>query len=76
MLGLIKPCEGVIQIDGVDLLTYGPQAFRSKVGAVMQDDQLLAGSVAENVAFAEEGFDLDRVEQVARLAAVRRAAAQ
>ncbi len=70
MLGLLKPSEGVIEIDGVDLFAYGPQAFRSKVGAVMQDDQLFAGNVAENIAFAEEGIDLERVEQVARLAAV------
>jgi ATP-binding cassette subfamily B protein RaxB len=36
----------------------------------MQDDQLFAGSVAENIAFGEEGFDSERIEAAARLAAV------
>ena len=40
------------------------------VGAVMQDDRLFAGSVAENIAFGEEVVDFERVEAAARLAAI------
>jgi len=46
------------------------QNYRSIVGAVMQDDQLFAGSVADNIAFGEEAIDQERVETAARLAAV------
>jgi ATP-binding cassette subfamily B protein RaxB len=36
----------------------------------MQDDQLLAGSLADNISFFDEQPDLERVEECARLAAV------
>ena len=36
----------------------------------MQDDQLFAGSVSDNIAFGEDGFDPMRVEAAARLASV------
>jgi ATP-binding cassette, subfamily B, bacterial CvaB/MchF/RaxB len=40
------------------------------VGAVMQDDQLFAGSVADNISFFDPDYDRDRIEAAARLAAV------
>ncbi len=70
LLGLLKPTQGNIAVGGHDIATLGPHNYRQMVGAVMQDDQLFAGSVAENIAFGEEGFDFDRIEAAARLAAV------
>jgi ATP-binding cassette subfamily B protein RaxB len=70
MLGLLKPVEGSILIGGQDLARIGPQAYRRWLGAVMQDDQLFAGSVAENIAFGDEGAGSDGIEAAARLAAV------
>jgi len=40
------------------------------MGAVMQDDQLFAGSVADNISFFDPDFDQERIEAAARLAAV------
>jgi ATP-binding cassette subfamily B protein RaxB len=40
------------------------------MGAVMQDDQLFAGSVAENIAFGDETAGLEGIEAAARLAAI------
>ncbi len=70
LLGLLKPTQGTITVDGQDIAKLGPHNYRQMVGAVMQDDQLFAGSVAENIAFGEEGFDSERIEGAARLAAV------
>lgn len=70
LLGLLKPTQGAIAVGGQDIARLGPHNYRQMVGAVMQDDQLFAGSVAENIAFGEEGFDSDRIEAAARLAAV------
>lgn len=70
MLGLLKPSEGNISVGGQCITKLGMQNYRSLVGAVMQDDQLFAGSVSDNIAFGEEGFDPERVEAAARLAAV------
>ncbi|MCL1498376.1 peptidase domain-containing ABC transporter [Xanthomonas nasturtii] len=70
LLGLLQPTEGVIRIGGHDLHKIGPRNVRAIVGAVMQDDQLFAGSIADNISFFDQDFDLERIESAARLAAV------
>lgn len=70
LLGLLPPTAGSVRVDGRDIAAIGPSRYREAVGAVMQDDRLFAGSVADNIAFGDETPDLARVEQVARLAAV------
>lgn len=70
MIGLLRPEEGAIFVGGKDIQKLGPQNYRRMLGVVMQDDQLFAGSVAENIAFGEEGYDQERIEGAARLAAV------
>lgn len=70
MLGLLTPSEGNVSVGGQNIAKLGMQNYRGLVGAVMQDDQLFAGSVSDNIAFGEEGFDPERVEAAARLAAV------
>lgn len=70
LLGLLVPSEGTIRVGGQDIRRLGLRNYRSIVGAVMQDDQLFAGSVAENIAFGDAELDFARVEAAARLAAV------
>lgn len=70
LLGLLKPSEGSVKIGGVDIQKHGPRGIRSMVGAVMQDDQLFAGSIADNISGFDSGFDEQRIEEAARMAAV------
>ena len=70
LLGLLKPSQGRISIGGYDLLKVGPRTLRTMVGAVMQDDQLFAGSIADNISFFDAHYDQARVELAARTAAV------
>lgn len=70
LLGLLKPTEGSIRIGGLDLHKAGPANLRRIVGAVMQDDQLFGGSLADNISFFDPQADQARVEQAARMAAV------
>jgi colicin V processing peptidase. Cysteine peptidase. MEROPS family C39 len=70
LLGLLPPTEGSIRIGGHDLHRIGPRNVRAIVGAVMQDDQLFAGSVADNISFFDPEMDQARIEAAARLAAV------
>lgn len=70
MLGLLQPTEGSIRIGGYDLSKVGPRSVRSIVGAVMQDDQLFAGSIADNISFFAPEYDQPRIEAAAKLAAV------
>ena len=48
----------------------GPRTVRAIAGTVMQDDQLFAGSIADNISFFDQQYDQARVERAARLAAV------
>ena len=70
LLGLLPPTEGSIRIGGHDLHKIGPRNVRAIVGAVMQDDQLFAGSVADNISFFDPEMDQVRIEHAATLASV------
>jgi ATP-binding cassette subfamily B protein RaxB len=52
------------------LARLGSARYRSAVASVMQDDQLFAGSIAENICFFDPQLDGERIEASARLAAV------
>jgi len=70
LLGLLATTRGSIALDGWEIDRLGHQRYRQMVGAVMQDDQLFAGSIAENIAFGDDGYDQERVEEAARLASI------
>jgi len=61
ILGLLEPVEGHIEVGGINIQRYGLENYRHLVSAVMQDDQLFAGSIADNISF----FDADsRMEDI------------
>jgi ATP-binding cassette subfamily B protein RaxB len=70
MLGLLEPTGGEVLVDGISLSVMGPRAFREQVGAVMQEDQLLSGSIADNICFFDPSFDENRMIACARLAGI------
>ena len=70
LASLLEPQRGEVLVNGQPLAHLGVARFRSLAGVVMQDDQLLAGSLADNISFFDEQPDLERVEECARLAAV------
>ncbi len=61
--GLLKPSEGIISIDGLSV-AKDPKKVRQKVGMVFQnaDSQLVAETVAADVAFGPENLGLDHRE--------------
>src|SRR5206468_11511730 len=52
------------------LPTIGWRAYREQVGAVMQEDQLLSGSIADNICFSDPEFDQARMMACAQLAGI------
>ena len=68
LLGLLEPTEGTILFGGIDIRRLGLARYRSSVAAVMQDDQLFAGTIADNIAFFDPDATPLRVEAAARLA--------
>jgi ATP-binding cassette subfamily B protein RaxB len=70
MLGLLEPTSGEILIDGVPLRILGNEVFRKSIGVVMQDDQLMSGSIADNICFFDEAFELEHMVRCAELAGI------
>ncbi len=70
LAGLLRPTEGEILVNGEPLQRVGLHAYRSMLGVVMQDDQLFAGSIADNISFFAESSDRERIADCARLAAI------
>ena len=68
VLGLLEPTAGQILYGGIDIRTLGLARYRTLVAAVMQDDQLFAGSIADNIAFFDAEATPLRIEAAARLA--------
>ncbi len=69
ILGLADPTQGAVLVDGQPLAQFGRRAFRQHVAAVLQDDVLYAGSIADNIASFEE-VDLDRLRDCLQAAAI------
>jgi len=70
LLGLLEPSSGRIRIDGRELAPDTRSAVRRHIGYVAQNDQLLAGPVAENIAGFPLELDLDRVKRAAAAAKI------
>ncbi|QBL42226.1 peptidase domain-containing ABC transporter [Stenotrophomonas sp. ASS1] len=70
LLGLLQPNEGEVVVGGVPLRNLASDDYKRLVGAVMQDDQLFAGTIRENISFEDEIADDSWIQEAAKLAAV------
>ncbi len=70
MLGILEPTSGQVLAGGVPLPRLGLRAWREQVGAVMQDEPLFSGTVADNICFFDAEPDVSWLRQCARVAAV------
>ena len=69
-IGLLEPERGGIFVDGHSLSDIGTRQYRRLIGAVMQDDQLLSGTLADNISFFDPDPDTSRIVECARLASI------
>ncbi|MGH6614990.1 peptidase domain-containing ABC transporter [Sphingomonas sp.] len=70
LLGLLTPTSGQILIDGVPLGPATIAAWRSRVGAVLQDDAMLQGTIADNIAFFDPHADMEDIISCASFARI------
>src|SRR5438105_3036024 len=70
ILGIHEPQIGEVRVGGVPLAHLGLRSWREMIGTVMQDDQLFAGSIIDNISFFDAKPDLGWVEECARVASV------
>ncbi len=70
ILGIHDPQVGEVRVGGVPLSHLGLRSWREMIGTVMQEDQLFAGSIIDNISFFDAHADLEWVQECARMAAV------
>jgi ATP-binding cassette subfamily B protein RaxB len=70
ILGLLRPVSGEVRFGGQSIEKIGLGTYRQLIGAVMQDDQLFAGSLFDNISFFDPEATMSRVIEAAQLAAM------
>jgi ATP-binding cassette subfamily B protein RaxB len=70
MLGLLTPTSGKLLVDGKPLTPATTSEWRARIAAVLQDDQLLTGTLADNISFFDDQPDQSRIETAGKLARI------
>jgi len=63
LLGFFPVAGGDVLLGGVAMRKMGLHNYRAHLGAVLSDDKLLAGTVAENICLFAPEPDMDRIEE-------------
>jgi ATP-binding cassette subfamily C protein len=64
LLGFIEPTEGKIYYDSLDFTCLDKKELRRRMGVVLQDGNLIAGTIAENVSITKPDATEDEIMQV------------
>ncbi len=70
LLRLTHPCGGSVRLGGVPLETVSRAALGRLIGYVGQQPFIFTATIAENIAYGNEGATLDDVRRAADLAAI------
>lgn len=70
LLGFHAADAGVIRIDGCDIATMPANELRSHFGVIMQDPVLFAGTVLDNLEFANPGVTMEEVVAACGMAGI------
>ncbi|MFD0520928.1 ABC transporter ATP-binding protein [Paractinoplanes durhamensis] len=62
--------SGRITMDGVDIAAMPREELREHMGMVLQDTWLFGGTIAENIAYGADSFDMESVKAAAEAAHV------
>ncbi len=68
ILGLYKPTEGAVRLDGIDLRQLDPADIRRNIGFVGQECILFYGSLRENISIGAPYADDSAIVQAAEVA--------
>jgi len=70
------PDEGAIRVDGIDLREVELRSYRRRLGVVLQDPFLFAGTIADNIRFARPDATDDQVRETAAAIGIDKLAAR
>lgn len=68
IIGLYPPTSGLVMVDGTDVRQLAPASLRAKVGALLQDNVLLTGSIRDNILLGREDVDDEEMIRAAKAA--------
>lgn len=66
LVGVWKPLQGTIRLDGADMNSWSSERLGSYIGYLPQDIELFAGTIADNIARLDDP-DSDKVIRAAKL---------
>lgn len=70
LLGLVEPDGGEMLVDGMPLERFGYKSYHEQIAAVLQEDTLFAGTLADNIALFDDAPDMQLVLGAAQAAAI------
>jgi ATP-binding cassette subfamily B protein len=60
--------EGTVFVDGIDIKDYNTECYHSQIGVVLQETFLFAGSVVDNIKFANPKASMSEIISAAKAA--------
>ena len=60
----LKPDEGEILVDGVNITKNSKRSYREHIGIVLQEPVLFKGTIASNIRFGKEGVSDKEIEDI------------
>ncbi|MBM3318689.1 MAG: ATP-binding cassette domain-containing protein, partial [Candidatus Eisenbacteria bacterium] len=67
LLRFYEPTEGRITLDGVDIRDYRQQAWRARIGLVLQDIHLFPGTLGENLKVLRDDIPDEALSRALRI---------
>ncbi|MEM1483410.1 NHLP bacteriocin export ABC transporter permease/ATPase subunit [Oscillospiraceae bacterium PP1C4] len=71
LLGFETPKLGKIYYDGKDIASMDKRELRKKMGVVLQDSQLISGSIYDNITIAMPNAKMSKVEEIVAAVGMR-----
>ncbi len=70
MAGLVLPVSGQVLAGGIAITALGVRQYRDACAGVLQTDQLLSGTLLENITLYDEAVDYERLDDAVQKAGI------
>lgn len=70
LLAFYYPQKGKIYLNNIEMSALNADEWRKKCGVVMQDGYIFSGTIAENIAIADEQPNMENLQKAAQIACI------